>query len=215
LDAIAILHVSSNPEIIINQSTPRSRLFEDSSYEDNNNLDLPFLPGIVQLSQCSTRIIAYIAGFVVRHLKKMIRCDTCVKALCGNETHRECSFINIKNRGGLTLPSHDVIVICKIAETVIRFALRESGGKRLLKQMTEAYLLHQVLHRFIGNNNVFLSLEQHSCDQTPLQNHAVHLIRAVASKYIHIRLYFIGRSAIESNVSIRQQFNKIVLFKGQ
>lgn len=88
MDAIAILHVSSNPEIIINQSTPRSRLFEDNSYEDNNNLDLPFLPGIVQLSQYSTRIIAYIAGFVVRHLKKMIRCDTCVKALCGSFPQR-------------------------------------------------------------------------------------------------------------------------------
>lgn len=140
-----------------------------------------------------------------------------MSGLCGNETHEEYSFINIKNRGGLTLPSHDVIKICKIAETVIRFALRESGDKRLFKKMTEAFLIHQVLHRFIGNNNIFHSLDQHSCDQIPLQNHVVHLIRAVAPEYIHIKLYFIGRSITdnENNISIRQQFNKIVLFKGQ
>lgn len=150
-------------------------------------------------------------------MRKVIHCDTCVEALYGNETHEECSFINIKNRRGLTLSSHDVIVICKIAETVIRFALRESGGKRLFKKMTEAFLLHQVLHRFIGNNNIFHSLEQHSCDQTPLQNHVAHLIRAIVSKYIYIRLYYIGRSITDNgnNISIRQKFNKIVLFKGQ
>lgn len=217
LDAIAILHVSSNSENIINQSTPTSRLFEDSSCEDNNNLDLPFLSGTVELSQCSIRIIAYIAGFVVRNLKKVIRCNICVMALCGSETHQECSLINIKNRGKLVIPSHNVIVICKIAEFVIRFALRESGGKRLLKKMTETFLLHKVMHNFIENDNVFRNLEEHSCDQTPLQNHRVHLIRAVASKYIKIRLYFIGRTITdnENSLRIRQQFTKIVLFKGQ
>lgn len=88
MDAIAILHISSNLENIINQSTPTSRLFEDSSCEDNNNnLDLPFLPGIIQLFQYSTRIIAYIAGFVIRNLKNVIHCDICVRALYGNETH--------------------------------------------------------------------------------------------------------------------------------
>lgn len=117
----------------------------------------------------------------------------------------------------MTLPSSDVIAICKITESVIRFALRESGGKRLLKKVTKAFLLHQVLQRFIENNNIFHTLKEHSCDQTPLQNHTVHLIQAIASKYIQIRLHFIGRSITdkENNVRIRQQFNKIVLFKRQ
>lgn len=71
LDAIAILYISSRPEVIINQSTPTSRLFEDDNFEDNNNLDLPYiLPDAIELSECSIRIIAYIAGFVVRYLKK-------------------------------------------------------------------------------------------------------------------------------------------------
>lgn len=116
----------------------------------------------------------------------------------------------------MTLPSHDVITICKIAETVIRSTLYESE-KYLSNQMIEAFLLQQVLHRLNENNIVFHNLEEHSYYQTALQNHVVHLMRGVASKYIQIRLYFIGRNITdnENNVSIRQQFNKIVLFKGQ
>lgn len=69
--------------------------------------------------------------------------------------------------------------------------------------MSEVFFLHQVLYRFIGNHNVFYSLEQHSCDQTPLQNHVVHLIRAVASKYIQIKLYFIGRNITDNENNVK------------
>lgn len=116
----------------------------------------------------------------------------------------------------MTLPSHDVITVCNKAEIVICLALRESGGQYLLKQFTEIYLLNQVLQCFIGNTTLFLNLEEHSHEQTALENHAFHLTRAIASKYIKIRLYFIGRNVLDNNViSIRQSFNKILLFKEQ
>lgn len=104
--------------------------------------------------------------------------------------HQECFFINIKNRGGLILPSHNVIVICKIAETVIRFVLRESGGKRLLKQMSEAFFYIKYCIVLLGTIMYFIVWNSIPAHQTSLQNHVVHLIRAVAFKYIQIRLYF-------------------------
>jgi len=151
----------------------------------------------------------------VRHLKKTLYCEPCIEALTGNESHIECSLINIKNCGGLTYPSHDVITICNRAETVIRLALRKSDGKHLLKEMSETYLLNQVLKYFIGNTHLFQNLELHSHDQNALENHVIHLMRAIAAKYIKIRLYFIGRNHIINNeVSVRHYCNKIVLFKG-
>lgn len=213
LEAISILHVSTNSEVVINQSTPRSRVIDDNNNQDSNE-DLPFLPDTITF-EFSTRVIAFIAGFVVRHLRKVLRCEICIEALTGNETHIQCSLINIKNCGGLTFPSHDVIIICTKAETIIRMTLRECGGKRLSKNMTESFLLNQVLQHLVGNTHLFCDLEEHSHDQTILGNHVFHLIKAIAPKYIKTRLYFIGRSIIDNNiVSVRQAFNKIVLFKG-
>ncbi|XP_025161077.1 uncharacterized protein LOC112589997 isoform X2 [Harpegnathos saltator] len=214
LEIISILHVSANSATIINQSTPKSRVIDDSNHEDRNE-NLPLLLDTITLSEFTTRVIAYIAGFVVRHLEKILHCETCIEALTGNETHIECSLINIKNRGGLRLPSHDVIVICTKAEIAIRLALRESGDKCLSKKFTEIYLLNQVLQRLIENRNIFSNIEEHSRDQTILENHVFHFMRAIASKYIKIRLHFIGRNILRDNISIRQAFNKIVLFKGQ
>ncbi|EZA46611.1 THAP domain-containing protein, partial [Ooceraea biroi] len=179
-------------QAIINRSTPKSRVLDDSYHEDKDkDEDLFPLPDIVTLSEFATRVIAYIAGFVVRHLEKVLHCETCIDALTGKETHIECSLINMKNRGGLTLPSHDVIVVCKKVEMVLRLALRESGDKYLLRKFTETYLVNQVLQHFIGNEHIFLNLREHSHDQTALNNHSFHLMRAIAFKYIKIRLYFI------------------------
>lgn len=79
--------------------------------------------------------------------------------------------------------------------------------------MSETYLLNQVLKYFIGNSNLFQNLELHSHNQSALENHAVHLMRAIAVKYIKIRLYFIERNQIVNEISIRQLY-KIILFKG-
>jgi hypothetical protein len=69
LEAVSILHVSANSSDIINRSTPKSQLFSDSQTENEND-HLPFLLDNVPCSEYSTRVIAYIAGFIVRHLKK-------------------------------------------------------------------------------------------------------------------------------------------------
>lgn len=45
------------------------------------NEDLLSLPDTITLCEFSSRVIAYIAGFVVRHLEKVIRSETCIDAL--------------------------------------------------------------------------------------------------------------------------------------
>lgn len=49
-------------------------------------------------SEFGTRVIAYIADFIVRHLQKVLHCDVCVENLTINEKNVEYSLINIKNR---------------------------------------------------------------------------------------------------------------------
>lgn len=214
LEAVSILYVSANSSDIINRSTIKSRLFSDSQTENKNDY-LPFLLDSATLSEYSTRVIAYIAGFIVRHLKKIIYCETCIEALIGEETHIECWLINLKNRGGLSLPSHDIIVICNKAERVIRFALRETDGKPFLHRISETSIVHEILQQCI-DTNLFSSLREHVYDQDALYNHSYHFFKVIVCKYVKIRLYFIGRTVPLNNlVSVRNSLNKLVLFKGQ
>lgn len=217
LEAVSILNVSANSSNIINRSTPKSRLFSDSQTENNNYLPcrVPFLLDSVSLSEYSTRVVAYIAGFIVRNLRKTIHCETCIEALTGQETHIECSLINLKNRGRLSLPSHDVIIICNKAERVTRFAVRESNDKPVLHRINKTTIINEILQS-IDNSNLFSSLREHVYDQNALHNHNYHLLKVIVCEYVKIRLYYIGRMTPHNNlVNIRHSLNKTVLFKGQ
>lgn len=39
------------------------------------------IPSASQISKCSNKIVAYIAGFIVHSLGKVLQCETCVDAL--------------------------------------------------------------------------------------------------------------------------------------
>jgi hypothetical protein len=69
----------------------------------------------VSMGQYMEDVVAYIAGFVVRKLKKAITCEIWASVLY-NDCISNNSLINIKNRGGLVLPSDDVVTICKYSE---------------------------------------------------------------------------------------------------
>lgn len=64
------------------------------------------------------------------------------------------------------------------------------------------------------DTNLFNSLREHTLDQSPLENHSIHLIRAIVQNYIKIRLHYITLNSMDKSKSKRHLFNKIVLFKG-
>lgn len=48
-----------------------------------------------------------------------------------------------------------------------------------------------------------------------MENHVSLLMKAIAKKYIDIRLCYIASKATDKSVSQRHLFNKLILFKGQ
>lgn len=147
-------------------------------------------------------------------LQKTILCTQCIEALKSNKIMYSDSLIAYKDRGRLTYPSNDVIAICRICEKIIRNALCESGNTYMDKKFTVAYLTVQVLNNLIGHN-LFINLENHVSEQSALDNHIVHLIRSISNRYIKIRLHYIAQQAINTSMSMRHVFNKLILFKGQ
>jgi len=147
-------------------------------------------------------------------LQKTILCNQCIQALKSNKTMYGDSLIAYKDRGRLTYPSNDVVIVCNICEKVIRNALYKSGGTFINKKFTVAYLTIQVLKNCIGRE-LFINLKDHTSEQGAFENHITHLIRSICNRYIKIRLHFIAQQAINKSISMRHVFNKLILFQSQ
>lgn len=224
LEEISILHVSSakkiiNSEDVINCTTRLALLHNDlkeNNYNETDDLtnlinDHSYILDVREMSEFSKNISEYIAGYIVMQLKKKLHCDNCIDALEIKNNNRN-NLISLKSRGGLIQPSEDVIRICHKSEIEIRYIIYNNN--RTFTEFNEHYISNKVLAKFI-NMNVFHNLKEHACDQLPLENHVIHLTRAIIKKYVKIRLHYIALNTCDNSNSQRHFFNKLVLFKGQ
>ena len=108
-------------------------------------------------------------------------------------------------KGRLIYPCQNVARIFEKAESVLRSALKESGAHYLAKRFSETYLLNIVLKNFLfDNHKLFKNLKQHAQDQNGLQNHVLHLIKAIAAKYLEVWLSYCCSQFTGKSQSVRQ-----------
>ena len=81
-------------------------------------------------------------------------------------------------------------------------------------------MINQVMHELLGKN-IFHPLLLHDLehDSGTEDMHSSQLCRTIADRYFDIRLFNHGKFYTESvirkgNIGVRQQSNKLVLFKG-
>lgn len=225
LSNINILHFTSSLSSIatINKSADngKSTLVSDESDCDNEDLQIYDIAlycdkNFQIINRCSRSIISYIAGFVIRFLIKRINCEQCVDALTEvpiNSYYHD--LISIKNKGGLLYPLKDVIFTCETCEKLIRMALIESDSTLLHPKYNVNFFLTKILRYFTENNRIFSKLQEHTLNQIGIDNHIVHLIRIIATKYVKVRLQYMYKNATDLGKSDRHHFNKIILFKDQ
>lgn len=224
LEHIKILSVSSSIEHssvdVINWTSPRRSLADDTNAtntivdEELALLDHSYGMNHGSISEMAERTIAYIAGFVVRHLKATLKCPDCVAALTLSAPQEATySLIRRKSMGGLTYPSQDVIAICKQSEKTLR---RSLAVKPTLSKNFYNEAVLGVLHSFIGKK-IFNCLDDHMLDNAPMDNHFFHLVRSIAQKYLNIRLHAWSKSSTEDlhKQRCRQLHTKLTQFKGQ
>lgn len=227
LEHISILHVSSATKIcrsenVINLTTRLSRMINNTNTDivtaTNETVhplnvisDHNYLPDVRDITEFSRNVIEYIAGYVVKQLRKSLHCEECLDALIDKECNNN-NLISIKNKGGLIQPAKDVITICIKCEKIIRHALHVNNNA-LSNKLFDIYLTNNILKSFL-DVNLFEILKEHSHDQSPLENHIIHLMRAIVQKYVKVRLHYIALNSIDKHTSKRHLLNKIVLFKG-
>lgn len=228
LEHISILHVSSEKrisksEVVLNMTTRLSRMIDstmiltnicENESEDQFHFvfDHNYLTNVTEISEFSNNIIEYIAGYIVKQLQKKLYCEECLRVLTIQSSNTN-NFVYAVNRGGLIQPTQDVITICIKCERIIRHNLHISSNTMISKKLDETYLTNNVLQSLF-DTNLFESLREHTYDQTPMENHILHLMRAIVQKYIKIRLHHIALNSIDKSKNKRHLFHKLVLFQG-
>ncbi|CAG4987354.1 unnamed protein product [Colias eurytheme] len=210
LSEINILTSSSSNRYIsnINISTDRQKMNDNIhitqqvEFEDHDYFYDPS-----RLTEFAETIIEYIAGFVVRKIKKVLYCQICLDSL------EKCSGNNtltiIKNKGGLLFASQDVIKVCKTVERIIKQYL--SIG---LKQIgLPQYMLTIISKTLLNCDRLFGDLVQHSINQW--NRHRILLIKAIAEQYLKLRIHYMTKQLIQPEERVRNFLNKTILFKGQ
>ncbi|KAF2882410.1 hypothetical protein ILUMI_23780 [Ignelater luminosus] len=116
LEYVSILHCSSSPstaravEIINSHSFSR---FDDANPTNATNLedeDDIYATIPEELTEFSRQIVAYISGFVVRKLFKVLKCKDCLDVLINHENH-PAPLIALRDKGGLINTADDIIDI--------------------------------------------------------------------------------------------------------
>ena len=202
---------------MINTSTSRYRANDDIDMGSvQNDHDYVYAPTHKQLTEVAVKIVVYISGFVVHKLRQSISCEVCVEALLeqGNPSSLH-KLINIKNRGGLSVPSWDVIQICVSSESVFRKYVATDR----LNNVSLARLVALVLESFL-EKSVFACLSSHMLDSEGYFNHVVLLIKAVAETYFRVRYFYAGKQYTAKlkeklRCNSRQVLNKLIIFSGQ
>ena len=164
----------------------------DNTISSTDTADHDYMPSMKSLSCYVDNVVFYIAGFVARAVCEHIRCTLCQAALvsekdCENVYRRDICLFAIKDRGGLYMPSDDVVAVCKIAERSVR-AVTGEDKRLLLKRAVKARIVIHAMSDAIGCG-VFSCLREHAFDTGFDDNHQVVLMKLVTEKYVTLRLY--------------------------
>ena len=172
-------------------------------------------PNYEEISKYKEAAVSYIAGFVVRMVKKRMHCELCVAALTsqGNTAHE---FVEMKNRGGLVKASSSVISVCGETEKCFQHMLKMSNGK-----LPQGHgIIEAIVLAVLSNSahlDLFPELHHHQFDTAIEDNHIHSLVRMVSSCYCKIRLFHLGKEKTEAVTGerVRKQMSKLILFKHQ
>ena len=196
-----------------------------ASQPELSDHDYANLPNLKALSMYVENVAVYIAGLVVRKLVDKVSCQECKLSLvapprnideCNVDRDRHTALLDRKNRGGLLIPSYDVVTVCKVCERSYRTRLNSSMGKPPAGKMEKAKLVSEVLNIF-SISDVFSALKDHLLDTDAMLDHRVLLLKLIANTYLSVQFYHTGKLFTHrlQRYKIRSVLSKTIIFKGQ
>lgn len=159
-----------------------------------------------------SQAIGYIAGFVVKMLQKIIKCNECMTACYGEldgtlKTYRV--LLTLKNNGGLIIPSPDVINICVITDSIICYLIKIKSSCEIYNKSLDLKI-SQLLLKQIKMDGIFTELNDHDID------HKISLVRAIAICYTKIKKFHLIKFINHKpESSIRKRLSRLIINKCQ
>lgn len=151
------------------------------------------------VNETSKQCIGYIAGFVIRSIRKKIKCDECLMACesvpqdAVSNRRNGVALIMQKQRGGLTVPSVSVVNVCFVVESLFRQACKYNNNKPPIELNFTAVLTAKVIRNLLTKTNeLFPELKEHFRDSyvsDSFHSHLNILLKEIITKYVDIRLF--------------------------
>ncbi len=186
----------------------------------NNDHDYSVTADKINLSEFSSNIVVYIAGYVVRKLLKKLLCIACrVGLLDSTKVNSNYKLLMRKDAGGLLFPSQSVVTVCTVTEQCLRFISGCAEGSVPQQKNIRLCLQMAVLER-MRDKQLFVdtaSNDEHSCTQDLLDCYPLTLIRLIVNEYVTIRMHWMAKTFTDKikGKNVRFNSNKQVLFANQ
>lgn len=163
-----------------------------------------------KLSPYICDIVSYIAGYIVKGLKKCVVCSDCLAII---ECDEVISLLQQRKQyGNLTRASYYVIKVCEEAERTIR-VLKNSGSIFSKKHNTANFIINQTIRNL--DESIYLVFNQHTLDEDFWNSHSIQLTRLILNKFVSLRLHHESNEISSVDNRIRNKLTKTILFKNQ
>lgn len=165
------------------------------------------------LTLYSQDVVAYIAGYVVKSLKKCVSCSTCLFLLESNTSVSQ--LLERKRYGNLIRGSPLVIETCRTAERFFRFFHTTTNiFNKNIKNLYEILILKTLPTL---PTSIWDHFEDHMYVDEILNDHHIQLVKLILKNYFKIRIYYETVKNLDKTRKnrIRSLNTKLVLFKNE
>lgn len=207
LDSTSVLHCSSASPKNLYKNVELDNCEELERICDEHNYYS--LPRLFKLSEYVEDVVAYIAGFVVRKVKMIVKCEECIGVIESDIVTSK--LVQQKSFGYMSNASQFVIVVCRLGEQYLRYN-KELFSKKSITYI-QKYLMLQVLKNL--PDTLHEAFSNHLFDEEPLSNHFIGLVKIVLDMFFKVRLHYETSKIQGNDDKIRHILTKTILFKNQ
>lgn len=174
--------------------------FPDRANLEEHNKYLSFLNDMkTEIDQCNfgsssawnltpyvEDVVGYIAGFVIKCLKKFVSCKKCWMLM---ETDFSSSLLQERKTYGRLVKSSSIVIrICQAAEKYFRFFIKTNNlFSNMFKNITD--ILIRMTFETLPSS-LFDCFGDHLYDDDPLNQHSTELVKLILKNYFKLRIHY-------------------------